>query len=61
VTKIITNDSFLFLRQNPTTSSHFSHQKRIEKIIKVKFGTKIKFLKITWTSYLIAQKDGGLK
>jgi hypothetical protein len=27
----------------------------------IKFGIKFEFLKITWTDYLIAQKDEGLK
>jgi hypothetical protein len=37
-----------------------SQKKKNQKIRKMKFGIKIKFLKIKGTGYLIAKKDGAL-
>jgi hypothetical protein len=61
VVEIITNDNFFFLLWNPTSPSLFSHPKKDWKMKKkIKFGTKIEFLKIKRINYLIAKKNGGL-
>jgi len=54
VAEIFPNENFLFIRWNSTTSLS-PHQKRNKKKRKLKFGTKIKYLKRRGIDYLITE------
>jgi hypothetical protein len=60
VAEIITIGKFLSLHRNSVTPSLSSTKKGMKKE-KIKFNTKIEFLKFRRTGYLIAKKDRGVK
>jgi len=55
------NKNFFFLGWNLTISSFFSHPKRTEKMMKIKFSTKINVSRIRRINHLIVKKIKGLK
>ena len=59
VAGIVTNNNFISLQRNrPDDSLSLLQQKKNWKIMKIKFGIKIGFLKIIGTDNLISQKMG---
>jgi hypothetical protein len=55
----VTNEELSLSSSEPSNSSLCSYEKKTEK--KIKFDTKMYFLKIKGTGHLIAKKDEGLK